>query len=51
MPDEVWSWLCRDQALVRRDVVAVVQERVAAGQWPDSLDVADAILRRSGIAA
>ena len=51
MPDVVWSWLCRDQAVVRRDVVAVVQARVAAGQLPDSLDVADAILRRSGIAA
>ena len=51
MPGEIWAWLCQEQTPVRREVVAEVQARVASGQWPDPLAVADAILRRSGIAA
>jgi hypothetical protein len=43
--DEIWLSLCETE-LVRPECVAAGRARLAANDWPTSLDLADAILDR-----
>jgi hypothetical protein len=43
VPPEVWRWLVLP-ACSRADAVARGRARLAAGEWPSALEVADAVL-------
>jgi len=44
LSEQAWVWLCGRDRVVRAAAVAAGRARLAAGEWPTPLVLADAIL-------